>query len=118
MIKKLDESTDKVVGYKLIGDITKEDFETLVPEVQALVEREESVSVLLEMTEFKREKAEAWGTDLKFGHEFRKNIAKMAIVGDKKWEGWVAAVAAPFFAHEASYYHSDDIENAWAWLRE
>ena len=42
----------------------------------------------------------------------------MAIVGDKKWEAWLTKLADPFFAGDAKYYHSADVQDAWAWLRE
>ena len=118
MIEKISESSENVIGFKLIGDITKADYDVLVPEVQALVQQGENARLLLDMTEFKWEKVSAWGADMNFGREFRKNLEKMAIVGDKKWEKWITKVAAPFYAGEAKYYHSDEIESAWAWLRE
>ena len=40
MIKKLAESSGKVVGYKAVGTITASDYMTLEPEVKALVEKE------------------------------------------------------------------------------
>ena len=40
----MSESKGNVLGFKLIGDITKEDFKIIVPEVQALVDKEESIS--------------------------------------------------------------------------
>jgi hypothetical protein len=55
-----------------------------VPEVQAAIDDEGSA--LLDMEQFEGEKASAWGSDLYFGRTYRKQIEKMAIVGDKKWE--------------------------------
>jgi len=117
MIEKLRESAGNVIGFKLIGDITKADYEVLVPEVEALVQQGEKARLLLDMTEFNWEKVEAWGADLKFGHDFHNKVEKMAIVGDKKWDQWLTNLAAPFYAREVKYYHSDDIERAWDWLR-
>jgi len=64
------------VGVKLVpGTITKEDYETFVPKVQTLVEQEGSINMLLDLEEFKWEKISAWGTDMKFGRDYRKKIA-------------------------------------------
>jgi hypothetical protein len=117
MIEKLAQSSEDVLGFKASGDISKADYETMVPAVEAALKEYETVHVLLDMTEFKWEKVEAWGTDWKFGREFHQKISKMAIVGDKTWEKWLAKVAAPFYAAEAKFYHADDIDSAWAWLR-
>ena len=117
MIEKLTQSSKNVLGFKASGDVTKADYQTMVPAVEAALQEHDSVRVLLDLTEFKWEKAEAWGTDLKFGHDFHKKISKMAIVGDKTWEEWLTKVAAPFYAVEAKFFQSDDVDSAWAWLR-
>ena len=74
--------------------------------------------MLIDLSEFKCEKIEAWLQDLKFGSEFRHEIQKMAIVGDKTWEKWVTPLAKLFYAHDAKFFHTADINKAWAWLRE
>lgn len=118
MIEKLQESSGDVLGYKVSGTVTKSDYEVMVPEVQALVEQEGSIKVLLDMTDFKWEKVSAWGSDFRFGRDYHKKIEKMAIVGDKTWEKWLTKVAEPFYAEEAEYFSSGDSEAAWNWLRE
>lgn len=61
MITKMSESKGNVLGLKIIGDVTKEDFKILMPEMQALVDKEGSISLLLDMTQFKGEAIDAWG---------------------------------------------------------
>lgn len=118
MIEKLEQSSGDVLGYKISGTVTKADYGVMVPEVEALVEQEGSINMLLDMTDFKWEKVSAWGSDFKFGREFRKKIEKMAIVGDKTWEKWLTKVADPFYAMEAEYFPAEDSDAAWQWLRE
>ena len=118
MIEKLGESSGNVIGFKPIGDITKADYDVLVPEVESLVQQEGDIRVLMDMTGFKWEKVEAWGADWKLGRDFHQKISKMAIVGDKTWEKWLAKVAAPFYAVEAKFFHPEETDKAWAWLRE
>lgn len=83
MIQKMNQSAGNAVGYKISGTVTKADYDTMVPDVEALVVQNGTVNLLLEMTEFKWEKVSAWGTDMKFGRDYHKKIEKMAIVGDK-----------------------------------
>ena len=118
MIKKLDQSSENVLGFKVSGDVVKADYDVLVPAVEAALKTNEMVHMLLDMTEFKWEKVEAWGADAKFGHEFRHKIAKMAIVGDKTWEKWLTKLADPFYAKEAKFFHPEETDEAWVWLRE
>lgn len=117
MIEKLDGSADNVLGFKVSGKIKKDDYDELVPTVKAAVDSAGSVNLLLDMTEFKWEAISAWGADVRFGHDYRKKIGKMAIVGDKRWEKWLAKAAAPFYANEAKYFTSADIDAAWTWVR-
>jgi hypothetical protein len=118
MIKKLDQSSGNVLGFKVSGDVVKADYDTLVPAVEAALKTNGKVMVLLDMTEFKWEKAEAWGADLKFGHEFHHKISKMAIIGDKNWEKWLTKLAEPFYAKEAKFFYPEETDRAWAWMRE
>jgi hypothetical protein len=118
MFEKLAESSGNIVGYKAIGILTASDYLKLEPEVKALVEKEGNICLLIDLSEFKWAKMEAWLQDLKFGSEFHQKIQKMAIVGDKTWEKWMTHLAKPFYARDAKFFHTSDIENAWAWLKE
>ena len=118
MIEKLSKSSGNILGYKAIGTIKKEDYKTLIADVEALLQQEESINMLLDMEEFEGEQFKAWGADLKFGREYRKKIAKMAIVGDKKWQEWMTALVDPFFAREAEFFPIEERDAAWEWLQE
>jgi hypothetical protein len=118
MFEKLNESSGSVVGYKIVGKVTVEDYQKLDPEIQSLVNQYDKVCLLLDLQEFAGEEAKAWLPDLKFGHHFHNKIIKMAIVGDKRWEKWIAALADPFYAKDAKFFHSAETDKAWAWLRE
>jgi len=93
MFEKLSESSGNVIGYKASGKLTAADYEKLVPEVEALVRQEGNIRILMDLEEFEGEEVKARASDLKFGHEFRKNIDKMAFVGDKRWEKLMAPLA-------------------------
>ena len=118
MLEKLIESSGPVVGYKVEGKVTSEDYRKLDPQVQALVDQYDKVCLLLDLKEFGGEEVKAWLPDMKFGHRFHDKIARMAIVGDKRWEKWLTALADPFYAKEAKFFHLDESDKAWAWLRE
>ncbi len=119
MFEKLNESSGSVVGYKVTGKITPADYEQLTPEVQTLVDQyDDGVCLLLDMQEFAGEEVKAWLPDMEFGHDFHNKINKMAIVGDKRWEKWLTVLAKPFYADEAKFFHPEETDKAWTWLRE
>jgi hypothetical protein len=117
MIQKLDQSSGNVLGYKISGTVSKSDYQELVPAVESLVQQEGSIRLLLDLTDLKGEKVSAWGADLKFGRDYRKKIDKLAVVGDSKLEKWIAKLSEPFFAKESNFFHSENSEDAWTWLR-
>ena len=116
MIQKLSESSGNVLGFKASGKIGKDDYTTLTADVEALLEQEQSICLLLDLEDLEGERAKAWGADLKFGREYRKKIAKMAIVGDKKWQEWLTDLADPFYAREAEFFPLEERRAAWNWL--
>jgi len=118
MFEKMEQSSGNVIGYKVAGTIHKGDYDELMPEVEGLIEQEGSINLLLDMTGFKWEKVSAWGADMNFGKSLHKKIAKMAIVGDKRWQKWLAKIADPFYAAEAQYFPSEESAAAWEWLWE
>jgi hypothetical protein len=118
MLEKLSESSGSVVGYKVVGKVTVEDYKQLNPEIQALVDEYDAVCVLLDMQEFAGEEVKAWLPDLRFGHRFHDKIDKMAIVGDKRWEKWLTALVDPFYAKDGEFFPPEETDKAWVWLRE
>ena len=118
MLEKLGESSGSVAGYKVVGKVTVEDYRQLEPEIQDLVDQHDSVSLMLDLQEFAGEEVRAWLPDLRFGHRFHDKIARMAIVGDKRWQKWLTALASPWYAKEARFFLPEETDKAWSWLRQ
>ena len=109
------ESADNTLGFRVQGDVTREDYDALDQAVAGVVEEHGSARILLDLTDFRWEKVDAWGADWRFGKTFKKDIDKMAIVGDRTWERYVAKLAQPFYAKESHFFETDGA--AWEWLR-
>jgi hypothetical protein len=45
-------------------------------------------------------------------------MERVALVGDKAWEKWMAAVCKPFTMAKIRYFDVKDVESAWKWLEE
>lgn len=114
MLETMDKSSGNVVGYKVVGDMTKEDYATLDPAVDSVVGQYGSINLLFDLTDFKWEKINAWSTDLDFGKKYKDKIDKMALVGSQRWVKAMAKAAQPFYAKEIQYFESDN--DAWDWL--
>lgn len=112
MITKLDRSAGSVIGYAFTGAIGREDYAVLVPEMQKVVDEYGAVQLLCDLTHFTSERPSAWWDDLQFGHDFRKKITKLAVVGGGM-EKLIAEVST-VYAHEVKYFPDQD--SAWTWL--
>lgn len=117
MIEKMSQSAGNVLGYKITGKVKKEDYAELNADVEALLQENETIGILLDLEDMEGEDVKAWGADLKFGREYRKKIARMAIVGDKKWQKRMTALVDPLFAREAEFFPIDERDAAWQWLQ-
>lgn len=114
MIEQLAESHGNTLGFRVSGDVTKADYDVLRPAVESALKTNDEINLLLDLSEFHWEKVEAWKADLKFGHDFRKDIAKLAVVGDGVTERLIADAAHPFYAKDSKLFSST--ADAWKWL--
>lgn len=114
MIETMEQSKDNVLGFRAVGEVTKEDYATLGPAVAAAIKEYGTIRVLFDLSDFKREKAEAWGADLGFGREYHDKIERMALVGDQSWGKHVAKIAQPFYAKDVEWFDTGD--DAWTWV--
>lgn len=115
MIEQLEESGGNVLGFRVSGDVGRADYDLLVPAVLDAVKAHGSVRLVLDMSDFRWEKAEAWSADLSFGRTFHDEIAKLAVVGRGTLGKVVTVLARPFYAREAR--HFEELGAAWEWAR-
>ena len=118
MLERLSQSSGNAVGYKVTGRLTKEDFATVTADVEALVQQEGTIRLLLDLEAFKGEKLKTLGSYRQFRRDHRINIAKMAVVGGTKWREWLLAIVnRPYYDQETRFYPADQRDAAWEWLR-
>jgi hypothetical protein len=115
MIQQMGQSEDNVLGYRVVGDVTKDDYSDLTPTVEAAIKQYGAIRLLFDLSDFKWEKIDAWSSDLGFGKEFKGKIERMALVGDRSWGKYVTKLAAPFYAQEAEWF--TDVDKAWDWVK-
>ena len=114
MIEQLSHSAGSALGFRVSGVVTKDDYEVLVPAVEKVVADSGEAHLLLDLTDLKWEKVDAWGSDLRFGRDYRDKVTRLAVVGDGFFQKIIAEVAKPFYAHEVQFFADQD--TAWAWL--
>ncbi len=118
MIEILNESSGRMVGFSLSGKLHDKDYKIFVPQMERVIEREGKVRLLALFHDFHGWDLHAAWDDMAFGAKHFGDIEKIALVGDRKWEEWMAKIGKPFTRATVKYFDSGEMERAWVWLRE
>jgi SpoIIAA-like len=112
------QSSDKILGFKMSGKLHDEDYKKFVPLVDAAVSKAGKVRLLAQFHDFHGWDLHALRDDIKFSTTHCTKIERVAIVGEKAWEKWMAKVCKPFTMAKIRYFDASDAEAAQAWLEE
>ena len=74
--------------------------------------------MFLELEDFHGWEAKAAWDDFKLGLAHPQDFERIAIVGDKAWEHWIALLAKPFTHARVRYFALSDRNAALDWLRQ
>ena len=118
MIEQLPTSLAKVVGFRLSGKLHDEDYKTFVPLVDDAIARQGKARVLAVFHDFHGWDLHAMWDDVKFATTHCAKIERIALVGEKKWEEWMAKVCRPFTMAKIRYFDASEIDAAKAWINE
>jgi hypothetical protein len=118
MIEQLTGLPAHTVGFKLSGKLHDEDYKKFVPLVDAELAREGKVNFLAQFHDFHGWDLHALWDDIKFATTHCTKIKRIALVGEKTWEKWMAAVCKPFTMAKILYFDATDFEAAKKWLAE
>lgn len=91
-----EENGGKVVVVHDSGKLVKTDYEHFVPEIKRLVRQHGKLRMLFDMTDFHGWEASAAWEDFKFGIEHFADIARLAMVGENRWQYGMAVFCKPF----------------------
>jgi SpoIIAA-like len=106
----------KLLEIQLTGKLAKEDYGHFVPVVERLVKEHGKIRLLVEMHDFHGWSAGALWEDIKFDAKHFRDIERIAIVGEKKWQHGMAAFCKPFTTAAIRYFDRAAIAQAREWL--
>lgn len=117
MIQKLKESSGKAVGFKFSGELTDNEFKKFASEVETIIADHGKIRLLMVVDYPQEFDLKAAWDDLLFWIKHTKDIDRLAIVGQKKWEKWLELLGKPFIRAEVEYYENANVRNAWDWVK-
>jgi hypothetical protein len=115
MIELLPSPSDRVVGFRLSGKLHDEDYKTFVPVIDAAAGTQK-IRLLVQFHDFHGWDVGALWDDVRFATTHCTKFDRIALVGDKAWERWMARVCGPFTMAKVRYFDAAEIDQAWAWL--
>ena len=118
MIEKLAETSGRIIGFVLSGRLHHQDYKIFVPQVEEAIKRAGKVRLLACFRDFHGWDLHAGWDDMRFAVRHYDDLERIALVGDRKWEEWMAKICQPFTGAQVQYFDSADIKAAWEWLRE
>ncbi|MEN8715732.1 MAG: STAS/SEC14 domain-containing protein [Verrucomicrobiales bacterium] len=117
-IQLIESDEGKTLAIHVSGKLVKDDYEEFVPEFDRLVTLHGKLHVLFDMTEFHGWTAGAIWEDTKFATHHFKNIERLAMVGEKKWQEGMAIFCKPFTKATVKYFDHSNAVAAREWLDE
>ncbi|WP_425614066.1 STAS/SEC14 domain-containing protein [Anatilimnocola sp. NA78] len=118
MIEPLERSSGKVLGFKMSGKLHDADYQTFVPKIDAAIAGQDKIRLLAWFHDFAGWDTHALWDDIKFSTTHCTKIERIALVGEKSWEAWMAKVCKPFTMAQIKYFDAAEIDAAWKWLEE
>ena len=118
MLEEIPVNEPDIYAIRARGRLTHEDYARWIPRIEALLQERRPISLLVELVDFQGWEREAVWDDLRFGLEHDADLRRIAIVGEHGWQKLLVKLIRPFFTAELRYFDREEIDRAWAWLRE
>ncbi len=106
----------KVFELHLRGTLTADDFHHFVPAFERLLEQHGKISVLLDMQDFHGWDTSGLWQEIKFDVKHFAHIDRLAMIGDRQWERWLAQFCRPFTTATVRYFEQKDADLARVWI--
>lgn len=108
----------KYLHVTVTGKLTAEFYKEFAPMIEAQMKSQGKVRILFEMHDFHGWTAGALWEDIKFDFKHARDIERLAIVGESKWEQGMAAFCKPFTSAKIHYFDVSRLSDAEAWIVE
>jgi len=116
MIQLLNSEKDNLTSAKISGKISKNEVEKIHSRIHEILKENNKVDFYFEMEDFDGYTLKGFWEDIKVDTAHISDYGKMAFVGEKKWQEWVAKATDFFTSSEVKYFDLKDKELAKTWI--
>ena len=119
MIEPIQTNHPQILAYKLSGKLRHTDYETFAPAIGAAIAAAGGkVQLLIQLENFEGWEASAAWDDTKLGLKHYTAFTRVALVGEKEWEEWMARIWSLLSPAKVKFFNVKDIDAAWEWVAE
>ena len=115
-VELVENAEARTLEVSVSGKLSADDYETLEPGVDKLIESSGKIKILFIMHDFHGWDLGAVWEDIKFATRHCRDIEKVAMVGEKTWEKWMATICKPFTMSSIKYFDAGEDDAARQWL--
>jgi hypothetical protein len=117
-IELIENTETRMLEVKVSGKLSAEDYALLEPGVDKLIGDSGKIKILFIMQDFHGWDMGGVWDDIKFATKHWRDIEKIAMVGEDKWEKWMATICKPFTLSSIKYFEAGGEDAARSWLVE
>jgi hypothetical protein len=116
MIKILDRSTEKIIGFHISEKVTEEEIKIVNDFFQNSINKNGKINWLGLITDYKGMACKAFFRDFWFNMKNMKNFNKKAVVTDIFTFKMLTKIIGPLL--KIKYYKTSNLEDAWKYIEE
>jgi len=118
VIATIERESPNVVSFELTGKLHDSDYKQFVPTMEAILTAMGRVRLFIRLKDFHGWDLHAAWDDFQFRLNHYADFERIALVGDRKWEKWMASFIKPFTKANVKYFDKSEVDAAWKWLEE
>ena len=118
MIELLETRSPKIIGFRCSGTLHDEDYQILEPRLESAIEKQGPVRLFAQFDDFHGWDLHAIWDELRIGVKHANDFEKIAMVGDKQWERWMAKFTGLFTGAKVRYFDVSEMDRAWYWIED
>ena len=108
-------------GFRATGEITPEDVKAVEPQIRMEISNHHKhpIGILFDLSGLKDVEWKARWEEMRFLSKYGGPIARVAIIGARKWEELMAEIVGATVLMQADirYFHPAEIMHAWQWVK-
>lgn len=110
-------NSNKNIIYLIVEEkLTNHDFDQIAPMVDQKIKAFGKIRLYYEMKNYKGWTFQAFWRDLYMDLKYRNKVEKIAMIGEKSWEKWLADAIKPFSGADVRFYAHPRKDEARTWL--